>query len=208
MLTVQDALMIGFGILACFAGYSMFREMLPVWGFVLGGWIVYTFLPTIVGASRADEMIVQIVGVGIGAIIGAIIAKPAYYVIVFLSGAALGMLVGVMVGALIDIGGISSIRQLSTFTVMVFPPTPQTGTQFLLMGVGGILMGGMAINFQKFMICASSAFLGSAAVITGLGAPITAGSASEMGSSALMVTLWMILGMIGLFVQFRLLGEV
>lgn len=208
MLTVQDIFMIILGILACFAGYSMFREMLPMWGFVLGGWIAYTFLPTIVGPNRADDLIVQIAGVGIGALVGAAIAVPAYYVIVFLSGAALGMLVGVMLGALIDIGGITSIRQLSTFSVMVFPPTPQSATQFLLMGVGGIGMGVMAINFQKFMVCASSAFLGAAAVVTGLGATITALSATEMGGSAFMVSTWLLLGMIGLFVQFRMLGEI
>jgi hypothetical protein len=208
MITVQDMFMIVLGILACFAGYSMFREMLPVWGFVLGGWIAYTFLPVIVGAERAEELIIRIVGVGIGALAGAAIAIPAYYVIVFLSGAALGMLIGVMLGALIDIGGITSIRQLSSFTVMVFPPSPQSAAQFLFMTIGGLLMGVMAINFQKFMICASSAFLGAAAVITGLGAPIASVSASEMGASAMMLTSWLVLGMIGLFVQFRMLGEV
>ncbi len=208
MFTIQDILLIVVGILACFAGYTMFREMIPVWGFILGGWIAYTFLPTIVGASRADDLIVRIVGIGIGAVVGAIIAKPAYYVIIFLSGAALGMLIGVMLGALIDVGGLGSIRQLTAFTGMVFPPSPQSTTQYLLMGVGAIIMGGMAINFQKFMICASSAFLGAAGVITGLGTPITSLSSTSTGSSAVMMTAWIVLGLAGLFVQFRMLGDV
>ncbi len=66
----------------------------------------------------------------------------------------------------------------------------------------------MSINFQKFMICASSAFLGAAAVVTGLGTPLVGLTATEMGSSALMLTAWLVFGMIGLFVQFRMLGEI
>jgi uncharacterized membrane protein HdeD (DUF308 family) len=58
------------------------------------------------------------------------------------------------------------------------------------------------------MICASSAFLGSAALVSGTITPITALSATEIGRSAIMVTAWLILGMVGLFVQFRMLGEV
>jgi hypothetical protein len=208
MLTVQDVFLIVLGMLACFAGYSLFKGMIPLWGFILGGWIAFTFLPTIVGAERAEQLLFQIIGIGIGGILGSIIAIPAYYVIVFLSGAALGMIIGVMVGALIDVGGILSVHQFSQFASLAFPPTPQSGIQFLFMGVGGILFGAMSINFQKFMICASSAFLGSAALITGLGTPITVMSSTEMGRSAIMVTAWLILGMVGLFVQFRSLGEI
>jgi len=208
MVTGQDAFLIVLGVLACFTGYSMFRGMLPAWGFVLGGWIAYTFLPAIVGAGRANELVVQIIGIGIGALIGAAIATPLYFVIIFLSGGALGMLFGVMLGALIDVGGLSSVRQLTAFTAMSFPPTPQSGIQYLLGGIGAIFMGGMAINFQKFMICASSAFLGAAAVVTGLGGSFVAMSNSDMGRSAIMLTAWLVLGMIGMFVQFRMLGEV
>jgi hypothetical protein len=208
MVTIQDALMIFFGIALCFMGYSMFQGMLPLWGFVLGGWITYTLLPTIVGDARAAELLVQIIGIGIGALIGAAIAIPLYYVIVFLSGSALGMMFGIMFGALVDIGGISSIRQLNAFTQMSFPPMPQTGTQFLLMIIGGVILGVAAIRFQKFMICASSAFLGAAAVVTGVGGPIVSVSASEMSRAAVLITIWMVLGLLGLFVQFRMMGEV
>ncbi len=207
MISGQDIFLIAIGILACFAGYSMFRGMLPAWGFVLGGWIAYTFLPAIVGASRANDLVIQLIGIGIGALIGAAIAVPLYYVIIFLSGAALGMLLGVMLGAVIDVGGLVLMRQLSSFTAMAFPPTPQSPTQFALMTIGGLILGATAIGFQKFMICASSAFLGAAAIITGLGGPIVAMSATDMGRSATMLTAWLILAMVGLFVQFRLMGE-
>lgn len=208
MITGQDVFLIAFGTLVCFSGYSMFRGLLPAWGFVLGGWIAYTLLPAIVGAGRASTLIVQLIGIGIGALIGAAIAIPLYFVIIFLSGAALGMLFGVMFGALIDMGGITSVSHLTTFINLTFPPAPQSGMQFLMMGIGGLILGATAINFQKFMICASSAFIGAAAIVTGLGGSLTALSATDMGRSAIMITGWLILGMIGMFVQFRSMGEV
>lgn len=208
MITGQDAILIVVGLLACFGGYSMFRQMLPVWGFVLGGWVAYTFLPSIVGPERAGALVVQIIGIGIGALIGAAISIPLYYVIIFLSGAALGMMLGVMLGALVDVGGISSMQQLTSFTSMAFPPTPETTSQYLIGGLAGLILGGTAIMFQKFMICASSAFLGAGAIVTGFGGSFTALSASDMNRSATMLTAWLLLGLIGLFVQFRMMGEV
>jgi hypothetical protein len=208
MITWQDGFLIVLGLLACFGGYSMFRQMLPVWGFVLGGWVAYTFLPTIVGPERSGMLLVQIIGIGIGSLIGAAISIPMYYVIIFLSGGALGMMLGVMLGALLDVGGISSIQQLSNFTEMAFPPMPETTSQYLIGGIAGLILGGTAVMFQKFMICASSAFLGAAALITGFGGSFTALSASDMSRSATMLTAWLLLGLIGLFVQFRMMGEV
>lgn len=207
-MSIQDALLIVFGIGLCFMGYSMFQGMLPLWGFVLGGWIAYTLLPSILGAAQASELLFQIIGIAVGGLIGAAIAVPLYFVIVFLSGASLGMMFGVMLGVLADIGGISSIRQLTTFTSMSFPPVPQSTTQFILMIIGGLILGVAAIQFQKFMICASSSFLGAAAVVTGLGGPIVNVATSEASRGAVIIITWMLLGLIGLFVQFRMMGEV
>ena len=35
MITGQSAVMIVLGVIACFAGYSLFRTMLPMWGIIL-----------------------------------------------------------------------------------------------------------------------------------------------------------------------------
>ncbi len=207
MVTITDGIMIVLGILVCFTGYSMFRGMLPVWGFILGGWIAYTIMPTILGPDRAGQLLFQLIGIGVGAIIGAAIAVPLYFVIVFLSGAALGIIFGVMVGALIDVGRLSTLAEWKAFIAMTFPPIPQSGMQYLIAAIAGILLGMVALGFQKFMICASSAFLGAAAFITGLGGGITTISSSDIGKGAIMVTAWIILGLIGLIVQFRVMGE-
>lgn len=203
----QQAVLIVFGIVACFMGYSMFRTMLPLWGFVLGGWIAFILLPTILPA-KAGDLVVQLIAAVVGGLIGAAIAIPLYFVIIFISGAVLGMIFGIMLGALIDLGGISTAAQLSAFTNMSFPPIPHTATQFVLMAIVGLIMGGISINFQKFMICASSAFMGAGAIVTGLVGPITQISSSDMGRGAFMLIGWMFLGMAGLFIQFRMMGEV
>lgn len=210
MVSGQDAILIVLGLVACFAGYSLFRSMLPLWGFVLGGWIAYIFLPTIVGQAKASELLIQVIGMGVGGLIGALIAVPLYFVIIFLSGGVLGAIVGTMIGAVIDVGGVATVAQVTRLTNLSFPPIPHTATQFLLAAVFGIILGGLSINFQKFMICASSAFMGAAALISGLTGTISLMtlSSSDMNRSALIMMSWMILGFVGLLVQFRMMGEV
>ena len=207
-MTGQGMFLVVFGIAACIAGYSMFRSMVPLWGFLLGGWIGFTMLPVFVSGPQAAQIIYQIGSFLIGGVVGAIIAYPLYYVIIFLSGGALGMMTGILIGALIDMGGINSFRHLDTLASMSFPPSPQSGTQFLAMVICGLIMGGLAIAFQKFMVIASSAFLGAAAIISGLVGPIAQIATSDMGRGAVTILGWIILGFIGVFIQFRTMDEV
>jgi hypothetical protein len=195
-----------FGILACFMGYSMFRDMLPLWGFLLGGYIAFILFPAIFKA-QAHSLLYQGIAFGVGGIIGAAIATPLYFIIIFLSGAALGMVFGVMIGSLIDVGGLSSIKQMMSFLSMTFPPIPRTVAQFVSMAVLGVITGGTAINFQKFMIISSSSFLGAFAIATGLSGTLSQFSATAMGRGAVMLLSVLIIGLIGMFVQFRLSGE-
>lgn len=203
----QQIFMLVLGIIACFMGYSMFRSMLPLWGFLLGGWIAFTFLPTFM-PERAGELLAQLIAFVAGGLIGAAISVPLYFVVIFLSGAAMGMVLGVVAGALIQTGGVSSVAQLTNFTNMAFPPLPQTGLQYMLMAIFGLIMGSLALGFQKFMICASSAFLGAAAIITGLSGMIAMNTSGSSGRSAVMLVGWMVLAFVGLFVQFRMSGDV
>ncbi len=202
----ESMVFVAFGVLACFMGYSMFRETLPLWGFLLGGYIAFILFPTIFKA-QADSILYKAIAFGVGGLIGAVIATPLYFVIIFLSGAALGMVFGVMIGSLIDVGGITSVKQMMSFLSMTFPPIPQTITQFAAMIVLGGITGGLSINFQKFMIIASSSFLGAFAIASGLSVTLGRLSATAMGRGAVMLLTVMIVGLIGMFVQFRLSGD-
>jgi hypothetical protein len=207
MLSPQQIVMIVLGIIACIGGYSLFRSMAPLWGFILGGWIGYTLLPLFTSSSAANNVVLQIVAFIGGGLIGALIAVPLYFVIIFFSGAALGALFGIMLGAVIDVGGISTVRQLTTLSNMVFPPLPQTPIQLLLMVVFGVILGGASINFQKFMVIASSSFLGSAALVSGVGGSVFRLVTTGGGQAALMMAAWMVIGMLSMLLQFRMMDE-
>jgi len=199
--------MIVLGVVACFAGYSMFRTMLPMWGFIIGGWVAYTLAPTLIPAAQSGAALYRVGAFLVGGLIGAIVAVPLYFVIIFLSGAALGAIIGIMFGAVIDVGGISTMRQVTALINMSFPPVAATTTQFLLMAIFGVILGIVALNFQKFMIIASSAFVGSAALITGLTGTIGNIANTDMSRAAIMLLGWIVLALLGMFVQFRVLGE-
>jgi hypothetical protein len=208
MLTPQGMMLVLVGAVACFMGYSMFRSMLPLWGFILGGWIAMTIAPNFIEVPASQQLILFIASFAIGGVIGALISTPLYYVIIFLSGAALGALIGIVVGSLLEFGGIASFRDLDTLrnVNLSFPPEVNSITQLVLIVIIGGALGFAALNFQQFMITASSAFLGAAALVSGLSVVITNSFPNVSGSLMLLLS-WLVLGMVGIFIQFRVLGD-
>ena len=205
MISAQDAILGIVGIIATFAGYSVFRDMKPLWGFILGGWLTYILLPTLAGPERASNVVIMVAAIVIGGAIAALLSRFLSLLIVFLSGAALGMLIGVVLGAIINVGGFGSPQAIRSLMSLSFPPVPQTSLQYILMVLFGLAMGAVALAFQKFMVCASSAFVGSAALVSGLIGPITSIGAVNVSQSAMMMVAWMILGILGVFLQLRML---
>jgi hypothetical protein len=91
---------------------------------------------------------------------------------------------------------------------MVFPPLPRTSLQLILMVVLGLVLGGSAISFQKFMVIASSSFLGAAALITGLTGSIgMITSITDSGRAALLLIGWLLVAMVAMIVQYRMMDE-
>ena len=74
------------GALSCFAGYRLFRVVLAIYGFILGGSIASSTL----GATNATGQLLAWI---IGGFAGAIILVLAYFVGIALIGAGLGALV-------------------------------------------------------------------------------------------------------------------
>lgn len=74
------------GLLACFAGYRLFRVVLSIYGFILGALLA----SSIVGPSEHGYMIVAAV---VGGILGALVLNLAYFVGVALIGAGAAALV-------------------------------------------------------------------------------------------------------------------
>ena len=79
------ALVVG-GAVACFFGYRLFRVVLSIFGFILGGLMA----SSLVGPSDTTWMIGSWI---VGGVIGMALLYAGYYVGVALSGAALGAVV-------------------------------------------------------------------------------------------------------------------
>lgn len=165
-------------------------------------------VPLVIRVPAAQQVVVQIVSFVVGGVIGAFIATPLYYVTIFVSGAAMGALVGLVFGSYLQIsGGEVSMRALTELAAMSFPPKIDSSIQVVMMVVFGLVIGGFSISFQKFMISASTAFLGAAGVVSGLTGAILDVMRSNPGRGMWLMVVWLLLGMIGLFVQFRMRDE-
>ncbi|HMN60392.1 MAG TPA: DUF4203 domain-containing protein [Anaerolinea sp.] len=208
MITPLGIVLVIFGIMVCFAGYSIFQSMLPLWGFVLGGFIAIIIVPMLFPFPKAQETIYQVAAFGVGGLIGALLARPLYYATVFLSGAAAGALIGMVIGSYLTVsGGQVSVQALTELAAMSFPPRIENSLQVVLMIAFGLIVGGFSISFQKFMISASTALLGAAAVVSGLTGAILDVFRSSPTRGFTYFVVWLALGMIGLFIQFRMRDE-
>jgi hypothetical protein len=80
------------GLLACFAGYRLFRLVLGVYGFILGAMLASSLM----GATDTASMLVA---AGVGGLIGAVVLILAYFIGVALVGAGLGALLAHLIWA-------------------------------------------------------------------------------------------------------------
>ena len=78
------------GLVACFAGYRLFRIVLGIYGFILGALLA----TTMVGAGNSGSLALAAI---VGGLIGAIVLNFAYFLGVVLLGAAFGASVATMV---------------------------------------------------------------------------------------------------------------
>lgn len=206
--TPQGAALVFFGIIICFMGYSLFRSMLALWGFILLGLVGVVAVPWVTDLTGTTLLIVQIVTFLVAGTIGALIATPLYYVIVFLSGAALGGLVGLVIGAYLNLsGGAVSFKALTQLAELSFPPPMETTSQFLIMVILGIITGVFAISFEKFMLIASTSFIGAAAAVSGMNTTLLGLFSGIQNRSVLIGIVWVMVGMVGMFVQYRMRDE-
>ncbi len=77
------AMLLAGGVISCFFGYRLFRTVLAIFGFVLGGMLA----SSVFGVSNTTMMLVAWV---LGGLVGAFILIFAYFLGVALAGAAIG----------------------------------------------------------------------------------------------------------------------
>jgi len=174
---------IALGVVQCFFGYRIFKVILGITGFILGGllagYLVY---------NLTESQLLGIIAGLVGALIGAGLMAGLYKLGVFLIGALFG---GVAVSALFGLAGGS-------------PPT-------WLVVILAIVVGILAVLFQKLMIVMSTSFLGSWWAVSGIAAvlgviqmPSLQGFPPGLRSApASWLIGWFVLGIVGFIVQYR-----
>lgn len=127
------------GLLACFAGYRLFRAVLTIYGFILGA----LFASSLVAPSNVPAMIIAL---GVGGVAGALIMFTGYFAGVMLVGAALGALV------------------LHSFWTQLRGTEPHALVLILFAAVGAAV----ALYAQRYVVVLATAFAGAQTAVAGL----------------------------------------
>jgi len=184
VLSVVIGLAILVGALQCFSGYRIFKLILGLTGFLLGG-----ALASIIGYTLSQEVAFLLLTGLAGGFIGAALMVTLYFVGIFLIGAIFGSVLGTVLYAVAE-------------------SNPDPAALLIL----AILAGILALAFQKFMIIVSTAFGGAWFVIIGIAYFITGtvnlnNPEQIFGSGGkylyAMLVGWFALGIAGFFIQYR-----
>lgn len=186
----QDVLNVGIGLamvvgaLECFFGYRIFKFVLGLTGFLLGGVLVAT-----ISSTFSQEAIFILLSGLMGGVIGAALMVALYYAGVFLIGAILGSVLGTVL-----------------YAVAESNPDPA------VLLITAVLAGIAALIFQKFMIIVSTGFGGAWGVVIGIAYFIT--DAVNLSNPERMFNFegkylyaillcWLVLGIAGVIIQYR-----
>ncbi len=180
------------GLLACFAGYRLFKLVLGIYGFILGALIA----SSAVGADQASWMVIAAL---VGGLLGAAALILAYFIGVALVGAGAGAL------------GLH-------FIFAAFGREPHV----LVVIAAAIAGAAAAMALQRYVIVVSTAFGGAWTVLVGgltLAGDRAAARAAEKGNVWIaypfnptpgdywIIAAWIVLGTAGLLVQLRVTGK-
>lgn len=179
------------GLLACFAGYRLFRVVLAIYGFILGA----LFGSSLAAATNTAMLVVA---AAVGGVAGALILLFAYFVGVALIGAGLGALVVNLIWT--QVGG---------------DPHPLVVILMAVLGAIG------ALAFQRYVIIIGTSFGGAWTTIIGVLALVgdraarNAARAGDVwvvsplgdGGTTWMLGAWLLLGVLGMAAQLGLTGK-
>ena len=185
------AILLAGGVISCFFGYRLFRTVLAIFGFVLGGMLA----SSVFGVSNTTMMLVAWV---LGGLVGAFILIFAYFLGVALAGAAIGAAVA---NVMFSIGN----RDPRALVIILFSITGAIAAMYL----------------QRYFIIVFTAFGGAWTMIVGAMALVgdrTALKAATSGDVWVAYPLnpapgqrwvpivWIVLSLIGAAVQVGITG--
>jgi hypothetical protein len=185
-------ILVGGGLLACFAGYRLFKVVLGVYGFILGALVASSAM----GADHGTWMVVAAIA---GGVLGAVALILAYFIGVALVGAAAGALLLHMI-----------------FASLGREP------HVLLAIAAAIAGAALAMVLQRYVIILTTAFGGAWTVLVGglaLVGDEAARHAAARGDVWIayplnpapgerwVIAAWLVLGVIGVVTQLRVTAK-
>jgi hypothetical protein len=185
------AMLLAGGVISCFFGYRLFRTVLAIFGFVLGGMLA----SSVFGVSNTTMMLVAWV---LGGLVGAFILIFAYFLGVALAGAAIGAAIA---NVMFSIGN----RDPRALIVILFSITGAIAAMYL----------------QRYFIIVFTAFGGAWTMIVGAMALVGDRTALKAATSGdvwvayplnpapgqrWVVYVWILLSLIGAGVQLGITG--
>jgi len=180
------------GVVACFAGYRLFRIVLAVFGFILGAMLVSSLM----GISNTAGLVVAAL---VGGLVGAAILLFAYFVGIAIVGAGVGALVAHAGWAFVGSGD---------------PP--------VLAVIGLAVLGAIGAMFvQRHVIVVTTAFVGAWTLIVGILAAVgDRGALAAKSASSVWILypttatgygwmpfVWVAIGLVGTTVQLAITGK-
>jgi len=179
------ALLVIAGLLACFAGYRLFRLVLTVYGFVLGA----LFASTLVAPSNVPAMLVTML---VGGLLGALVLFAGYFAGVMLVGAGFG-----------------ALAAHAVWTQWRGEPGVLVVIVFAAIGAG------LALVFQRVIVIVATAFLGAQTAVAGLVTLLGHRGIRHLGADAVWIghlgtpaagrqwpfIAWLVLGLVGTLSQ-------
>jgi hypothetical protein len=182
------AALIAVGLVACFAGYRLFRAVLTLYGVVLGA----LFASTLVAPS---DTVAMLVALGVGGVLGALIMYAGYIVGVALVGGGLGVTLAHAAW--------TAWRGSEPGTIVVV--------------FAAVIGATLATALQRQIVIVATAFMGAQTAVAGIVAALATRAARRPGLDDVWVghlgipafgrswqfLAWVLLGIVGTIVQFR-----
>jgi hypothetical protein len=183
------------GVIFTFTGLAVFRTVPPAGGFIIGGLIGINFAGMVVPPEMWTPLAPFIAFVAVG-VVGAIIAVPLQLVMAVISGSALGALIGMIVGYVLNQHGVTSklFAGATEFQSL-------TSTQIWIMLGLAVLFGILTLRFEDEMLILSTAYLGAMIATVSLPA-IGALNFPVFRNPLLLMFILVFLGLFGVIVQF------
>jgi len=192
---ILPGILLASGIVVCFLGGSSFKSTPFIGGFLLGGSLAVYAAEFFTIPPQGWEAFFPFVVYAVGGVIGGLIAKPLYMVIVIVSGSALGVLLGLGLGFVINLRG--DPQMLKQIDLAILPLDVLT---IWLIIIFALAIAVISLLFDEFMLLVSTAFVGSALIVSSV-TGLFAASIPLMRNVVVVFFAWFVVGLAGLVYQ-------